>query len=235
MATPLYVQIMDELRAWIHVSLAPADRLPSEADLCQRFRVSRATVRRALTELRHEGYLTSLQGRGTFVARTKIRMSLGRLRSFTEDMTQRGLATSSRTLRQELAAAPADVARRLDLAEGAPVVIIERLRFAGGEPMCLEKSVLPEVLAPGLDRLPLERQSLYAVLEHRYHLILGRAEQSIEAARPTVEERRLLELPSAVPVLRLERIALLVDSRPVEAVRSAFRGDRYRFSVELER
>jgi GntR family transcriptional regulator len=232
---PLYAQVMEEIRAWIRTSLSPGEKLPSETELCDRFRVSRATVRRALTELRYEGYLTSHQGKGTFVARTKIRLPLARLRSFTEDMTRRGLVPGSRVLRQMVCPAPPDSAAHLGLAEGDPVVLIERLRLADGEPMALEEVAIPQELAPGLERVPLEGRSLYAVLEQRYGLILGRAEQSIEAGRPTAEERRLLELPPAVPVLRLERLTFLSDGRPVEFVRSAYRGDRYRFSVELER
>jgi len=232
---PLYAQVMKDLRAWIGTSLVPGQKLPSEAELCDRFRVSRATVRRALTELRNEGFLTSHQGKGTFVARTKIRMPLARLHSFTEDMTRRGLVPGSRTLRRAVHPAPPDCAEHLRLPEGGLVVFLERLRLADGEPMALEKVSIPLELAPGLDQVPLENQSLYSVLEHRYGLILGRAEQSIEASRPTPEERRLLRLPAGMPVLALERLTFLADGRPVEYVRSVYRADRYRFSVELER
>ncbi len=65
---PLYQQLAATLRAEINSGdLAPGDRVPTEAELSERYSTSRNTVRLALNLLRNEGLLTSQQGRGTFV------------------------------------------------------------------------------------------------------------------------------------------------------------------------
>ncbi len=50
--------------------LAPGSRLPAERDLAEQLRISRSTLRQALTTLVQSGHLVSLRGRagGTFVA-----------------------------------------------------------------------------------------------------------------------------------------------------------------------
>ena len=81
----------------------------------------------------------------------------------------------------------------------------------------------------------LEGGSLYKILEEGYGLRLGRALQTVEAKPADEYEGKLLRLGIGQPVLVLERLAYLVDGKPIEYVRSAYRGDRYRLTVELAR
>ena len=76
-------------------------------------------------------------------------------------------------------------------------------------------------------------RSLYRVLRETYGLQLARARQTLAASDPTLEEQHLLDLPGPSPILRISRMTALADGRIVEFVRSAYRGDRYLFTVEL--
>ena len=71
-AVPLYEQMMMMLRERLdnHV-LDAGEKLPSEAELCKSYGVSRITVRRAIDELVEEGYLEKKQGKGTFVTQKR--------------------------------------------------------------------------------------------------------------------------------------------------------------------
>jgi len=65
----LSVAVTDALRAKIEsAEWIPGARVPTEKDLSSQLNVSRATVREALTRLKHEGYIYSVQGKGAFVA-----------------------------------------------------------------------------------------------------------------------------------------------------------------------
>lgn len=65
---PPYLQVAERLRDEIRSGLLPVgSRLPNHAGIGQRFGVSRATVQRALQELRKDGYIDSRQGWGTEV------------------------------------------------------------------------------------------------------------------------------------------------------------------------
>ncbi|MFI9204058.1 GntR family transcriptional regulator [Streptomyces sp. NPDC053048] len=48
---------------------APGAKIPSEAELCERFGVARETARRAVRELRERGLVETEWGKGTFVRR----------------------------------------------------------------------------------------------------------------------------------------------------------------------
>ncbi len=47
--------------------LKPGDRIPSHDELCERWGISRTTIREALNKLESEGILTKYQGRGTYI------------------------------------------------------------------------------------------------------------------------------------------------------------------------
>ena len=78
-----------------------------------------------------------------------------------------------------------------------------------------------------------ERESLYQVLRATYGLQLCWARQTLAASEPTLEEQHLLEMLGPAPILRISRVTALADDRVAEFVRSAYRGDRYLFTVEL--
>lgn len=65
---PPYRQIAAILRDAIERGYVPPEgQLPSEADLSTHFGVARMTVRRALKDLRDDGLVFSLQGKGVYV------------------------------------------------------------------------------------------------------------------------------------------------------------------------
>ncbi|HEX5325898.1 MAG TPA: GntR family transcriptional regulator, partial [Acetobacteraceae bacterium] len=91
--TPLYRQLTELLRGQI-VSGALADgaRLPSEAQLGERYGVSRITIRQALADLERQGLLERTPGRGTFVRRRPCPIEgLTRLSGFSETAAAAGL------------------------------------------------------------------------------------------------------------------------------------------------
>lgn len=233
---PLYYQIKARLLEAIESGqLKPGDRVPSERELTTQFSVSRMTARQALSELETQGYLYRLQGKGTFVSTPKLDQPLAGLTSFTEDMRRRGLEPGAQTLTAGEMAAGRRVARALGIGEGQMVYKLERLRLAGGQPMALEAAHIPVSYAPGLLDGVAINQSLYKLLADRYGIHLVRATQSLESVAANAYEAELLHVREGTPLLLLERIARDTSDRPVEFVRSLYRGDRYRFTTELYR
>ncbi|MEW1549324.1 GntR family transcriptional regulator [Streptomyces tsukubensis] len=63
-----YMRVLDALSEDIREGrIGPGERLPSEAELCERFKVARETARRAVRELRERGVVYTEWGKGTFV------------------------------------------------------------------------------------------------------------------------------------------------------------------------
>jgi len=232
---PLYYQLKEIFRSWIISGKFDSEgRFPSESELQGRFRVSRMTIRRALSELVQEGFLVREQGRGSFVVRPRLQERLRRLTSFTEDMQLRGLSSTSRILDFHVVH-DAEVARKMEIPEDEELVQLRRLRLVEKEPIAIQNAFLRHRFCPGIMERGLIEGSLYKTLEEGYGLRLGRALQTVEAKPADEYEARLLALEVGQPVLVLERLTCLADGRPIEYVRSTYRGDRYRFTVELAR
>lgn len=235
-APHLYRRLMDHLREEIDAGrLQPGQQIPSERELSERFQISRMTVRHALQGLTNEGVLYRHQGKGTFVARPKIRQRLRGLSSFTEDMLNRGFRPGARVLSVDIVPASYRVRHALELPEQAQVIRLERLRLADGEPMALEVTHLRHPLYADLLAEDLESASLYELLQERFGLSFGTALQAIEPAVADVNLARALWVKEGSLLLLLERTTYTQQGNPVEFVSSHYRADRYRFEVELDR
>jgi GntR family transcriptional regulator len=233
---PIYYQLKQLIRQKIEAGeWQPGQIIPSERELCAEHGISRMTVRQALVELVNEGWLRREQGKGTFVAHRKIEQRLATLTSFSQDMAARGKQSEAKVLRQELAPASADVAAALGLAEGTPVLLVERLRLANGEPLAVETCHLYFPDCGDLMNEDLAGQSLYAVLARNYGLVPDRATQQIEAAICEPRPMRLLGLPRGAAVLLIHRTTLNQAGVPFEHTISIYRGDKYVFHAELTR
>lgn len=226
---PLWAQLAAELRAGI----ATGDfhhRFPTEEELTARYGVSRNTVREAVRRLRDEGLVERQQGRGTFVAAAEIEQPLRGLYSLARSIQASGLDEHSELviLDQRLAG---DRAKLLDLAADEPVIYLERLRFAGDEPLALDRSWLPADRARPLLDADLSRGSLYDVLEHQGGARATGGWERIRSVNPTRADRAALRLPARQAALAVERLVLAGD-RPLEWRESLVRGDRYSFVSE---
>jgi GntR family transcriptional regulator len=232
-SVPKYYDLKRRLREELD-GLPPGTAVPPERTLSQRFNLARTTVRQALQELAIEGHVVRLRGRGTFVAPPKITQTL-QLTSYTEDVQARGLRPSSRLLDVSTVAATGEIAERLQLATGAPVIRIERLRLAKNEPMAIEAVHLDPERFPGIETALSEQTSLYSLMRERYAIIPVDAEETIESVLASPSNARLLGSDSTTPLLLLTRTSWDDDGSAVEFVHSFYRGDRYRFRARLPR
>jgi GntR family transcriptional regulator len=229
---PKYYRVKEELLESIR-ELPQGSLLPPERVLCEEYGVSRTTVRQALQELLVEGRLDRLQGKGTFVARPKVVQTLA-LTSYTQDMQARGLSPTSRLLAAERMSAGPEVAEMLDLEAHAAVLRVQRLRLANREPMAVETLFVEAERFPGLERRLSDNTSFYELLRTDYGVHLEEAEETIESGLAAPPDARLLGTEMGWPMLLLTRRTWDVEGRPVEFVRSLYRGDRYRFLTRLK-
>lgn len=230
---PLYYQLMQELRRRIEEGRwKPGDLIPSERELSETYGISRMTVRQALAELVNDGLLRRDQGRGTFVAKPKMRKRLSRLTSFTEDMRTRGKQAGAQVLRVEMVPARPKVGDMLQIDVEQQVAMVERLRLANGEPVGIECAHLFFDGCAVILREDLSG-SLYRLLRERFGLIPTRAQEEIEAGACGSREAQILGMRRGEPVLLIRRRTFDQDQRPFEYVESVYRGDNYIFSAEL--
>lgn len=207
------------------------DALPSERRLAEELGVSRPTLRQAIDGLVADSLLDRRHGSGTYVAQPRIAVSLT-MTSFTEDMIRRGMKPGGRVLSFRTETAGARIGRRLALSPVEEVFTIRRLRMADEAPMAIETLYLPRALLPGLRRSDLEGRSFYDLLRGN-GVEIASGTETIEPTVTTAEEAAELGVPVHMPAFLFERITRDADGRPLEYVRSLYRGDRYRLELDL--
>lgn len=234
---PFYHQLKQRIVEQISLNgLQPGDRVPGDHELCRTYEVSRTVVRQALSELETEGVLERVKGRGTFVSQPTTAESLVQsLTGLFEDVAARGGHLRSDVRRLEVEPADDATARALEIEPGAPVVVIDRLRFVDDEPWVLTVTHIPAQLVPGLVHHDLREESLYAVMENEFGVRLVRGRRSVEAAVASPQLAQALGIAKGAPMLVLRSVSTGIDERPVEAFVAFHRGDRSRFEVELQR
>lgn len=233
-AEPLYQRayraIAEEIASGV---LHPGDRLPSERALCDELGVSRATVRRAIEQLEHDGLLTS-RGRGSVVAGDALVEPLNTLISLSELGRMRGLVATARVLAAHVRPATIDEADAFAIAPGAEVFELRRLRMLDEVPISLDHNRIPLRRLPGAAELDFTTGSLYAELEREGHAPV-RADYELEARGADPDEAELLGLAAGVPVLSATTVAIDEDNRVLDLGRTVYRADRYRFQATLTR
>jgi GntR family transcriptional regulator len=223
---PAHLQIEESLeRAIAAGRLVAGDRLPPERELAEKLRVSRMTLRQALDALERRGLVSRRVGRegGTFVDEPKL--ELAGLAGLSDQLRGLGLRAGARVLsatERDASAAEAET-----LAWGGAVVELVRVRSAEGEPVALERTVLPADLYPGILDAALEG-SLYALMRERGWDVPVRAVERLEPALARSAEARALGIAAGRPVMLVERVGYAASGRAVELSRDVFRGDRTR-------
>ena len=126
----------------------PGDRIPAEPELMERFGASRGTLRLAIAELVKKGLLYRQSGRGTFVLDPELE-SVTRFFRFEHLVSDEPIVLETRVLEQGPAPADAATAEALDLAQGAEIMLVRRLRFHGGQPFLIVDSHFPPAVWKG--------------------------------------------------------------------------------------
>jgi GntR family transcriptional regulator len=234
---PLYHQLKTLLLERIRTGeMKPNDRLPAEDELAATHGVSKATVRQALNELAVAGVLRREQGRGTFVAEpNKLAQGPREMTSFTDEMRSRGLHPTSKVLNQDVIEAEGDIAEKLRVVAGAPVMRLKRLRLADDEPMGIQTAYLSLALAPRLVEEEFTNASLYEALERKYAIWPARAQETYVAVLLDRADAKLLKVAAASPALSAERVSYLSSGQPLEVTYSIMRSDRYQIVLDLTR
>lgn len=208
--------------------------LPTERELAIAHGMSRSTVRHTLQQLEAEQRIYRRQGKGTFVARSKIDQAL-ELTSHTEGMRARGISPGSKLIDVSRVAAGGHVASMLSISPQDEVLRIERLRTGDGEPIAIELLHLDATRFDGISTDLGNSISLYHLLYLHYGVTLAWAEETIEAVIAGTREAELLGYWPGAPLLMLSRQTFDTTGNPTEYVRSLYRGDRFRFHAQIRR
>ncbi|MFF5290572.1 GntR family transcriptional regulator [Paractinoplanes globisporus] len=228
---PLYYQVATRLQELIEKGeIGVGARIENEVDLAERLGVSRPTTRRAIQYLVERGMLVRKRGVGTQVVHPKVRRPV-ELSSLYDDLVAGDRAPRTEVLDLRVIPASDSIAASLSLEAGSSVTWIERLRFAGGEPLALMHNAIPlDVLE--VTAADLAAHGLYELLRRAGH-VPRIATQVIGARSATAAEARILEEKRGASLLTMTRTAWDTTGRALEYGSHLYRASRYSFELNL--
>jgi DNA-binding GntR family transcriptional regulator len=233
-AVPLWLQLKHSLRDFASFALQPGDRLPTEAELGAHYRLSRITVRQAVTSLVEEGVLHRHQGRGTFVRARRQESPLSDPGHFLATPFDRAPAAAIRLHAAETVVCPNWVAERLGIEDGAAVHKVRRVLHRDGAPVAIQTCFVPALLAPDLLSAAFD-EPMPLLLERVFGLRAQEAQERLEVIGADAWRAGLLNLAEHAPLVLTERVALDAAGRAIECARTYYRADSFAFTRTLRR
>ncbi|GCE45905.1 GntR family frlABCD operon transcriptional regulator [Thermosporothrix hazakensis] len=231
---PLYVQIRQLLQEDIQNGrYKPEERLPTEAELCEMYNVSRITIRKAISDLVDDGTLTRKPGKGTFVTSRKIRNELLSVSGFADFSAELGKKSGSRIISSQIVPATEADARTLRIAAGDPLLRLVRLLYVDDRPLFLDIAFYPLQHFPGLEQKIGEGVSTYHVLHDVYGVDIESNEKVIDVVFARKEEADLLGCDAGSTLFKIEKVAYDAHDRPVHT--STFMCETNKVSLTVQR
>ena len=236
--TPLYLQVKEHILNDIHGGkYLPSGRLPSEKELAAMYNVSLITIRRAISELVDEQILQKKQGKGTFVTKKSFsRPYYQNALSFTEICQANGMRASAKLLQREILPYPApEILKQLALPDGSPVLLIERLRFADGIPIVIEKSCFSMEYGFLLEA-DLEKNSMYQIIRENRTVdlqpVIG--QRFVKITKANARIARYLNIRESTPILQYEGICWeMISDRPAHTSFQTGYGEQMDFALRF--
>lgn len=217
-AVPLFEQVKLALREQLDSGLLPAGaRLPSEAELCKKYDVSRITVRRAVDDLVVDGYLDRRQGKGTFVATKRTPISVVSLNQRASEGFFLRYKERKKSVIISKKEYPANRHEQewLRLSGQDSVLVLTRLMLLDGRPWMIDRSTYPAGRFPGFFERVDDETSTYELMEKQYGVIMALAHREITLTYATSEQGRLLGCAPGTPLFKTFKAVYDANQAPV--------------------
>ena len=235
-AIPLYYQLETILRKKISSGeLAQGGLLPSEEALTKEYKLSRITVRQALSSLEGDGLILRKRGKGTFVSKKHTYLESPKFTGFIEDLISMGIRTKSKILDISMVVGPQNIQEHLKLEVGTQLFRIEKIRLVEESPFSYVLNYLPPDIGQKIKTEDLINKPLLMILEDDLGIKATEAVQSIEATIADTQVAPLMEIRVGDPLLKVERTVFDVNYNPIEYVSTLYRADKYFYTVNLKR
>lgn len=231
-AVPLYRQMSDTILKEIqNGTFTPGNKIPTEFELSKTYEVSRVTVRKALSELADQGYLERKSGKGTFVAEKKLQRGLtNNVLSFTEMCKMMGMKPGAKTIKIALEDPSPKDAELIGLKPDEKVLVLERIRYADGNPVMLEINKYPESFS-FLFGEDLNDTSLFVILEEKYNIKPHHSSKVIDIVFASAKEAKELNITKGYPLLRINSVTHDADEKLNYLSAQLCIGDKFKLIV----
>jgi len=239
-SVPLYEQLKEIIEHKINSGEYKAnEQIPSERELGETYKVSRITVRQAISLAEKEGLVSRVQGVGTFVAKSKIKQELNTVADFQSTVVQLGDIASTEMINSEIITCDFKLAKLLNINVMDKVLNLQLLGYGDDSPIVYYNTCFPFALGEKIKvvaekyakkNIPFSTLDLYKEIEdcNPTHV-----EQTFESLVAEEDISKTLQVELDSPLLRVTSI-VYQDNSPLEYKEAYYRGDKYRFFIKRQ-
>lgn len=225
---PIYYQLYNLLLNQIKEGeLKPGDKLPTEISMMNEYGISRATVRQAVLDLVHNGYVVREKSKGTFVKEFNGNVGYkDRVKGFSAISSVGGtIPLTSKVLEQDVVIPVKSVREALHLKEGESAFYLRRTRFIDGEANTYTESWIPYKICKGIEEVNFTNHYLYQTLEEKYGVVPQYAIRTFDCVCANNEEQiQEMGIKKMTPLLQCVSQVYDKDDDPVEYCIASFKG-----------
>jgi GntR family transcriptional regulator len=227
----MYAQIAAILESAIHSGeLQPDQKIPTEAELMEKYNVSRMTARQAIQILHEKGLVVRKQGKGTFVIGPMLRQELGGMEAFYDSFLQKDL--KPKLLEMKVTDTPDDVIEILG-DRFVQSLYLKRIYYRNDEIYGFSLMYLPVELASSVTWQLAETNAGYSLLTKHAGYSLKNANLTIRALPANKEQAEIFNIRRKEPLLQLSRTSYTTDEQPIEHIKLYLRSDRCEFNITV--
>lgn len=215
-SVPLYEQLKNVIKRDIDAKVyLPGDKMLSEGELEEKYKVSRITVRRAIKELCEEAVLVRKQGKGTFVLKTRLKNRIDGIGGFHDVMEESDKKVEVKLLEKSVIPIKEIYAKYLGINKDEEVLYIKRVMYADDVAIMIDECYIPLERFPDIQNKIIGNFSVFRILQEQYKVHLSNYYKELKIQKATKEMARYLQIRMGEPVFNLFKISYDKTDEPV--------------------
>ena len=219
----------------IQNELEEHQKIPSENELCERFNVTRATVRQGIGKLKNKGLIYSKQGSGNFVSPKKITYTISPTTTFSQEILKADKQPSLKLLEVDKIPADKEIAKYLDIQTGDTVLYVKNLRFVDKDPFLFAQYYINTSYLENIDQEVKNTTSISKLYKNVYGLTPIRESSEIEIISADNDAKELFGISHDLPIIKIStKTTDQKTKRPIDFCYSHFRSDMAKINVDYK-
>ncbi|NLY17552.1 MAG: GntR family transcriptional regulator [Clostridiaceae bacterium] len=230
---PLYCQLKNIILEKIESGVFPEDsKIPSVQDLCEKYGISRPTVRQAINELTNNGQLYKLKGKGTFVSKRKSTINIKDYNGFTDSILD-SLEPEKKNITSVKTVTADEFANLKDVFNiKSEFACITYINTRNDEVFSVNTSYIPLSLFPEIIEDINNKKPSFEILRGKYPLVPCSSKSSLEVIYTDQTDAGLLQLQPGQALIKVNNVLYSKSGQPVEYIVSKYRADKCRLLFE---
>jgi DNA-binding GntR family transcriptional regulator len=230
-----YELVYNYIFTLINTELNEHDKIPSENTLCEKFLLSRLTVRQGINKLKNEGYLYSKRGSGNFVNPKKITYTISSNTTFTNEILKLKKTPSIKLLEMKTIKASEEIAKKLNIKEAENILYIKNMRLVDDVPFLFAEYYMNKTILPNIEEMIPNVKSISKLYKEMYKLTPLRESSEIDITSTTYESKKIFNVQNDLPIIKIStKTTDKKSNQNIDYCYSYFRSDMAKIVVDYK-